>query len=99
MLRIVLGVFTCLLIPTNATSQYGGVPSGVRDLGRPTGTYCRTVQSVAEQRPDAACEATGRRAYEVRELECSHFKSGNLDAFYSKFENQAGDCVAKEPAG
>ncbi len=99
MIRIVLGVFliACWWVPTGAWSQYG-VPAGVRAVRKPTGTSCRTVQTVVEVQPDASCGDTGKRAYEVKELECSHFRSGTLDRRYAKFERRAGDCVDAHPA-
>lgn len=87
----------CLGAPAPTVAQYGA--PNVRAIRKPTGTSCRVVRTVVETQPDAACPTSGARAYEVDELECSHFRDGNLDRFYTKHEERAKGCVEPEGAG
>lgn len=92
-----LAFLVCWGVPALGLAQFG-VPN-VRGIQKPTGTSCRTVQTVVEARPDASCKASGQRRYEVDELECSHFVDGHLDAFYTKMEERVQGCAEKERPG
>lgn len=85
-----------LLLPVEGSAQYG-VPSGAGGIRKPSGTSCRTVHTYLEERPDSSCEKSGQRIVEVKELECSHFKDGHLDAVYPKLEEHDQDCVPETP--
>ena len=87
----------CCMLPVVGAAQVG-IPN-VRGLHKPTGTTCRTVHTWEEKRSDASCAESGRRSYEVKELECSHFKDGHVDARFNKLEDRPRACVPADHVG
>lgn len=94
-LPVVLGV-AALGLATAAPAQYGGAPPGAGAIRKPSGTTCRTVDTVVESRVDAACTDTGRRTVEIDERECTRLRDGHLEEVFTRLEERPQGCVSPE---
>ncbi len=92
---LALGI-TAMSFAGVAGAQYGGAPPGAGAIRKPTGTTCRTVQTTVESRVDAECVASGRRAVEVDERECTRLRDGQLEAVFTTLDERPQGCLPGE---